>query len=92
QRYSMTTAMIAMVEQRLESWQTLQELAGIVTPFTEKLEQEIRDELAAEHQADLDAQKRVSDEQLLAIQEKTEAEIASKIRSRLLDLASRKRG
>lgn len=92
QRYSMTTAMIAMAEQRLEAWQTLQELAGIVTPFTKQLQQEIRDELAAEHQADLDAQKRASDEQLLAIQEKTEAEIASKIRSRLLDLASRKRG
>lgn len=91
-RYSMSTAMIEMAEQRLADWQTLQELAGIVTPFTEQVEQDIRAELAAEHQAELDAQKRASDEQLRAIQEKTEAEIASKIRSRLLELASRKRG
>ena len=92
QRYAMTQAMLEMVEQSLQTWQTLQELAGIVTPFTERLEQQIRAELAAEHQAELDAQKRDSEARILEIQEKTEAEIASKIRSRLLELASRKRG
>ena len=91
-RYSMTPAMIRMAEQSLETWQTLQELAGVVTPFTEMLEQEIRAELAADHQAALDAQRAASDEEIQAIQQKTEAEIASKIRSRLLQLANRKRG
>ena len=75
----------------LANWQTLQELAGIVTPFTERLEQEIRASVAAEHQADLDAQKKASDAEIREIQEKTQAEIASKIRSRLLQLASQKR-
>jgi len=92
QRYSMTPAMIDATLQCLEVWQTLQELAGIVTPFTESLEQEIRAELAAEHQADLDAARKESQAEILALREKTEAEIASKIRSRLLQLASRKRG
>jgi len=92
QRYSMTPAMLDETLQCLEVWQTLQELAGIVTPFTERLEQEIRAELAAEHQADLDAVKVKSEEEILLLREKTEAEIASKIRSRLLQLASRKRG
>jgi len=63
----------------------------VITPFTERLEQQIRTEVAAEHQAELDAQTEASNAQILAIQKKTEAEIASKIRSRLLDLASRKR-
>ena len=90
-RYSMTAAMIDMATQCLQTWQTLQELAGVITPFTERLEQQIRTEVAAEHQAELDAQTEASNAQILAIQKKTEAEIASKIRSRLLDLASRKR-
>ncbi|MGI9236797.1 MAG: 4Fe-4S binding protein [Woeseiaceae bacterium] len=92
QRYSMTPAMIDTTIECLEVWQTLQELAGIVTPFTERLEREIRAVLAAEHQAELDAAKKASEAEILAIQEKTEAEIASKIRSRLLQLAARKRG
>jgi pyruvate-ferredoxin/flavodoxin oxidoreductase len=92
QRYSMTPAMADMADQCLQSWRTLQELAGIVTPFTERLEQEIRTEVAAEHQADLDAQKQASEAQIQEIQAKTQAEIASKIRSRLLELASKKRG
>ena len=91
-RYSMAPAMIDMAEQCLQVWQTLQELAGVVTPFTERLEQEIRAEVAAEHRAELDAQAADSEVRIQEIQEKIEAEIASKIRSRLTALASRKRG
>ena len=91
-RYSMAPALLERVEQSIEGWRTLQELAGIVTPFTERLGQEIRAEVAAEHQAELDAQSEASETRIREIQEKTEVEIASKIRSRLLQLASRKRG
>ena len=84
-------ALAAAAEECLANWQTLQELAGIVTPFTERLEQEIRADVAAEHQADLDAQKKASEAEIREIKEKTQAEIASKIRSRLLQLASQKR-
>jgi pyruvate-ferredoxin/flavodoxin oxidoreductase len=91
QRYSMTAAMSEMATQCAETWQTLQELAGIITPFTQRLEQQIRAEVAAEHQAQLDAQTEDANARILELQKKTEAEIAGKIRSRLLDLASRKR-
>jgi pyruvate-ferredoxin/flavodoxin oxidoreductase len=90
-RYSITPALLEVAEQRLQAWQTLQELAGIVTPFTARLEQEIRADVAAGHQAELDAQKQASAAEIREIQEKTQAEIASKIRSRLLQLASQKR-
>jgi len=90
-RYSIVPAMLDMVEQSVQGWQTLQELAGIVTPFTERLEQEIRAEVAAEHQAELDAQSEASEVRVREIQKKIEVEIASKIRSRLMQLASRKR-
>ena len=91
QRYSMTPAMLRTCESCLENWQTLQELAGVVTPFTTKLEEEIRAAVAAEHQAELDAQKQAAAKELLEAQQKTQADIASRIRSRLLELASRKK-
>jgi pyruvate-ferredoxin/flavodoxin oxidoreductase len=75
----------------LANWQTLQELAGIVTPFTDRLEQDIRAEVAAEHEAALDAQKQEAAAELREVQEKTQAEIAQNIRSRLLQLATRKK-
>jgi len=91
QLFAVSQALADTAGQCLANWQTLQELAGIVTPFTEQLEQEIRAQLADEHQAALDAQKQASDAEIREIQEKTQAEIASKIRSRLLQLASQKR-
>ena len=90
-RYSMTAAMSDMAALCAETWQTLQELAGVVTPFTERLEQQIRAEVAAEHQAQLDAQTQDANARILEMQKKTETEIAAKIRSRLMDLASKKR-
>ena len=90
-RYSMAPALIEMTELCLESWQTLQELAGVVTPFTERLEQEIRAEVAAEHQAELADHSKASEARIQEIQQKIELEIASKLRSRLTELASKKR-
>ena len=62
-----------------------------MTPFTERLEQDIRAELAAEHEANLEAQKQAAAADLRQVEEKTQAEIARNIRSRLLQLATRKR-
>jgi len=90
-RYTVSPALAAAADECLANWQTLQELAGIVTPFTERLEQEIRADVAAEHQAELDAQKAAFETEILEIEKKTQAEIAGKIRSRLLQLASQKR-
>jgi pyruvate-ferredoxin/flavodoxin oxidoreductase len=91
QRFRVSEALADTAGQCLANWQTLQELAGIVTPFTERLEQKIRAELADEHQAALDAQEQASAAEIREIQAKTQAEIASNIRSRLLQLASQKR-
>jgi len=91
ERYAVSPALSDRSAQCLANWQTLQELAGLVTPFTEQVEQEIRAAVAAEHQAELDAQQQANDAEIREIQEKTQVEIASKIRSRLLQLASQKR-
>ncbi len=91
QRHTVSAALAVAAGECQANWQTLQELAGIVTPFTERLEQEIRADVAAEHQADLDAQKKASEAEIREIRENIQVEIASKIRSRLLQLAAKKR-
>jgi hypothetical protein len=67
QCYSLSPALARVAAQCLANWQTLQELAGIITPFTAQVEEKIRAEVAAEHQAELDAQKKASDEQIREI-------------------------
>ncbi len=91
QRFAVSPVLAASASERLAGWQMLQELAGIVTPFTDQLEQDIREEVAAEHQAELDDQKQAAAAELRAVEEKTQAEIAKNLRSRLLQLATRKR-
>ena len=87
----LSPALLRVTRECLDRWQTLQELAGVVTPFTEKLEAEIRAEVAAEHAAELDRQKQEAAAELAEIRQQTQNEIAGKLRSRLLELATRRR-
>ncbi len=90
-RYRVNSSLVEMVEKRIQIWRTLQELAGVVTPFTAKVEEEIQARVAGEHQAELDAQKQGSEAKIRELQKNVEMEIAAKIRGRLLELASQKR-
>jgi pyruvate-ferredoxin/flavodoxin oxidoreductase len=92
QRYAVAAPVALVAAGCMANWRTLQELAGVVTPFTERVEAEIREAVAAEHKAELDAQKQAADKEIREIRDQTQAEIAAQIRSRLLALASRKRG
>jgi pyruvate-ferredoxin/flavodoxin oxidoreductase len=85
-------AIAGMAQRCADNWQMLQELAGVVTPFTEKVEAEIRAAVQAEHDAALSDQQKAAAAELAEVQQKTRADIAAKLRSRLLELASRKRG
>ncbi len=87
QRYAVEAAMAAMVEERGQMWRTLQELAGMVTPFTTRVEQEARESLAAAHQADLDALKRDYEEKLRVLEEGMQGQMHERITRRLMDLA-----
>ena len=87
-----SSAMAGVAQRCADNWQMLQELAGAVTPFTERVEAQIREAVAAEHTAALDAQQKAAAAELAEVQQKTRADIAAKLRSRLLELASRKRG
>jgi pyruvate-ferredoxin/flavodoxin oxidoreductase len=74
-----------------DSWQVLQELAGVVTPFTDKVEAEIRESVQAEHAAALDAQQKAAAAELAEVRQQTRAEVAAQLRKRLVELASRKK-
>jgi pyruvate-ferredoxin/flavodoxin oxidoreductase len=89
--FAVAPALAGVAEACLANWRTLQEIAGVVTPFTARVEEEIRASVAAEHQAELDAQKEASEAEIREIREKTQVEIASQLRSRLLQLAAQKR-
>jgi pyruvate-ferredoxin/flavodoxin oxidoreductase len=86
-RYCIDPDLATVADARKRIWRTLQELAGIVTPFTARLEQEIQERLAAEHEAELAAQKQASEAQISELQDSIQNEMAAKIRSRLLQLA-----
>ena len=75
----------------IENWRTLQELAGEVTPFTAKVESDIRADVEAEHKAELDAQQQAAAAELAEVRDKTRADIAARLRSRLLELSARRK-
>lgn len=80
-------AVVALCEERARTWATLQELAGIHTPFTARVRAEVEAELAAKHAvavAELEAQHAAA---LAAVRAEVEAELASKVHRRLMSLA-----
>jgi hypothetical protein len=77
----------ALVEQRQRVWRTLQELSGLVTPFTARVEQAITERLGAEHEAALAAQRQEAEQRMRELRDTMEAEIAERIRAQLLRLA-----
>lgn len=87
-----TPAMAAVADRCADNWQVLQELAGNVTPFTEKVDAEIRAAVQAEHDEELEALRRSSEAELAGIRQQTRTELATQLKSRLLELARRKKG
>ena len=77
----------AMVVSQQNSWRTLQELAGIVTPFTDYVEQCVAQRLSAEHQAELDALRVQYEEKIAQIDANYQHETHTRVRNQLLGLA-----
>ncbi len=84
-------ALAGVTRRCADNWQVLQELAGVVTPFTDRVEAEIRESVQAEHAAALDAQQKAAAAELAEVRQQTRAEVAAQLRQRLVELASRKK-
>jgi pyruvate-ferredoxin/flavodoxin oxidoreductase len=86
-RLRVEPTLLAVCEERLEAWRTLQELAGIVTPFTADVEAKLKEQLQEEHQAELAALKEDYEARLEKQRAEMEADIAARIKGQLMGLA-----
>ncbi|MBN2492003.1 MAG: hypothetical protein JXQ29_14240, partial [Planctomycetes bacterium] len=85
--YRVSAAMAAAAARAHEAWRVLQELAGLVTPFTEALRERLKAELAEAHRGELAALKADYEERLDRLAAEHQAELAARLRERLLQLS-----
>ncbi len=79
--------MVGMCEKQLDAWRTLQELAGLITPFTTDVEAKLKGEMHDTHEAELAALKLDYENQLNNQRAEFEKEMATRVKGQLLDLA-----
>ncbi len=77
----------AVTEERQRTWRTLQELAGVVTPFTAQVRESVEGELGARHAQELAALKTRHVQELEEVRRGAELELGERVRTSLLELA-----
>jgi pyruvate-ferredoxin/flavodoxin oxidoreductase len=87
QRLSVDPALAAASENLAHAWRTLQELAGLVTPFTARVEAEAKANLAAAHQTELDALRGDYEEKLRDLEAGMAARTHEQITQRLMSIS-----
>jgi len=86
-RLRIDVRMVKVCEERRQAWRVLQELAGVVTPFTARVRQEAEQRVAAERQTELAALKTDYERKLGELRAQHREELRHHIRERLLGLA-----
>ncbi len=86
-RYRVAPELIAVCRERRDAWRLLQELSGLVTPFTERVRREAEEQVAAERRAELEAQAAVYEQKLTDLRAELQQELRGDIRERLMILA-----
>ena len=86
-RYAVSPELAGVCARRADAWRTLQELAGLVTPFTDRVRAEAEAAVAAERKAELAAQKAEYEKRIDALREELTQEYRGEIRDRLMALA-----
>lgn len=84
--------MTAAVAERQAHFAALQELAGLVTPFTAEVRSELERELRGEHDAALAALKAEYEGKIAALAQSQAAEHAARLKARLMQLAGQGAG
>ncbi len=87
QRLGVSPVLAAVAEERLRTWRTLQELAGVVTPFTAQVREQVEAELGALHARELAELQARHEAELVAVRQAAEQELGSRVRDSLLLLA-----
>lgn len=79
--------LVKVSQERLDAWRMLQELAGLVTPFTARVERQAAERVAAGHQAELAAQAQDYEARLRGLRDELQEETRREMRERLMQLA-----
>ncbi|GAB6041120.1 4Fe-4S binding protein [Endothiovibrio diazotrophicus] len=86
-RYRVSGELLVQTERLQHAWRTLQELGGLVTPFTERVQREAEERVAAEHQTALAAQRAEYEAKLGDQAAGMQGQMAAEIKQRLMSLA-----
>ena len=87
QRFKVAPELVRVCAERLDAWQVLQEIAGLVTPFTERVEQAAKDRIADEHEAELAALQSDYEARLEALRAERLEQTRNEMRERMMQLA-----
>ncbi len=86
-RLRVAERLVRATEERLHAWRLLQELAGLVTPFTARVQQEAEDRVAAERVAELNAQAQEYEGRIRRLRVEFQEELRQDMRERLMALS-----
>ncbi|MEA3277413.1 MAG: 4Fe-4S binding protein [Pseudomonadota bacterium] len=86
-RFRVDERLVQTCQERQQAWRVLQELAGLVTPFTARVQKEAQARVAAEHQAKIEALKADYEQRLRELRAQYQQELRQDIRDRLMLLA-----
>ncbi|MCK5877225.1 MAG: 4Fe-4S binding protein, partial [Candidatus Marithrix sp.] len=78
---------LTICKERQQVWRTLQELAGLVTPFTADLEARLTQQIADKHKMELDELKQEYESKISKLRAEMEVEMAAKVKNNLMNLA-----
>ncbi|GAB4241403.1 MAG: hypothetical protein Kow00109_16810 [Acidobacteriota bacterium] len=78
---------VVWAAQRRRTWQVLQEMGGVVSPFVEQLRSELEKEVASRNRAEFERMKAEYEARIAELEEGFEARMAEVLRRRLLALA-----
>ncbi len=86
-RFRVDPELVRVSGERLAAWRMLQELAGLVTPFTARVRAESEARVEAEHQAALEAQADAYETRIQGLRAELREETRLAMRERLMQLA-----
>ncbi|MCB2262201.1 MAG: 4Fe-4S binding protein [Candidatus Thiosymbion ectosymbiont of Robbea hypermnestra] len=86
-RYRVAPELVAVCRQRRDAWRLLQELGGLVTPFTERVRREAEEQVAAERRAELAAQAAAYEQRLADQHGSLHQALRGDIHARLMTMA-----
>ena len=79
--------LVQVCEERLQAWRTLQEVAGLVTPFTQRIEQQAQQAVAAAHQAELEQMQSSYEARIRELKQELLEQSRAEIKARLMAMA-----